>query len=102
MKQLINTGRAFYSVALVVYGFQQLYFGTFRDVFFSVYQNHLPLLRIFAYIFGVYLIVTAAMIMIPGKGRNAALFLGGVFMALLFGTHITYELISEPNKLYHL
>lgn len=102
MKQLINLGRAFYAIALIVYGFQQLYFGTFRDVFFSVYQNHLPLLNIFAYIFGIYLIATGVLIFVPGKGKKASLLLGGVWMALFLGTHISYELISEPNKLYHL
>jgi uncharacterized membrane protein YphA (DoxX/SURF4 family) len=102
MKKLIITGRAFYALALIVYGLQQLYFGTFRDVFFSVYQNHLPLLNILAYLFGLYLIATGILIFVPGKGKKAALVLGGVFMALLLGTHITYELISEPNKLYHL
>jgi uncharacterized membrane protein YphA (DoxX/SURF4 family) len=102
MKQLIRLGRAFYAIALLVYGFQQLYFGTFRDVFFSVYQDHLPLLRVFASIFGAYLIGTGIMIFLPGKGKKASLLLGGVWMALFLGTHITYELISESNKLYHL
>lgn len=102
MKKLINMGRAFYAIALVVYGIQQFYFGTFRDVFFSVYQNYLPLLNVFSYLFGAYLILTGILIFIPDKGRKAALILGAVFMTLLLCTHITYELISEPNKLYHL
>lgn len=95
-------GRAFYASALIVYGVQQLYFGTFRDVFFSVYQQHLPLLNVLSYIFGVYLMATGILIFVPGKGKKASLILGGVFMALFLGTHMTYELISEPNKLYHL
>jgi uncharacterized membrane protein len=102
MKILIIIGRAFYAAALAVYGLQQLYFGTFRDVFFSVYQKHLPLLNILSYFFGVYLLATGGLILIPGKGKKAALWLGGVFLILFFGTHLTYELISEPNKLYHL
>jgi len=102
MKKFIVAGRAFYACALIVYGIQQLYFGTFRDVFFSVYQQHLPGLKIFAYVFGMYLIITGILIFIPGRGKKAALVLGAVFLALFFGTHITYELISEPNKLYHL
>jgi uncharacterized membrane protein YphA (DoxX/SURF4 family) len=102
MKQLIFTGRAFYAMALMVYGLQQLYFGTFRDVFFSAYQKSLPMLNICSYIFGLYLIATGVLIFIPDKGKRASLILGCIFMALFFGTHITYELISEPNKLYHL
>lgn len=102
MRKLITVGRAFYASALVVYGIQQLYFGTFRDVFFSVYQKHLPLLNVFAYIFGVYLIATGVLIVVSEKGRKASLILGAVFLALLLGTHLAYELFSEPNKLYHL
>ena len=102
MRKLIWIGRAFYASALIIYGLQQFYFGTFRDVFFSVYQKHLPFLNIFSYIFGLYLVITGLLIFITGKGKKASLVLGGVFMALFLGTHITYELISEPNKLYHL
>lgn len=102
MKKLIFTGRFFYASALFVYGIQQLFFGTFRDVFFSPYQQHLPLLRIIASIFGLYLMITSVLIIFTQKGRNASLALGCVFMLLFVGTHISYELISEPNKLYHL
>lgn len=102
MKKPVVAGRAFYASALIVYGLQQLYFGSFRDVFFSVYQKHLPLLNVLSYIFGIYLIITGLLIFAPGKGRKASLILGGVFVTLLLGTHITYELFSEPNKLYHL
>lgn len=102
MKKLILIGRAFYAAALLVYGLQQFYFGNFRDVFFSVYQKLLPFLSLWAYLFGLYLIVTGIFILVPNKGKLAAAILGAVFMVLFFGTHISYELISEPNKLYHL
>jgi uncharacterized membrane protein YphA (DoxX/SURF4 family) len=102
MNYLITTGRAFYSCALMVYGIQQLYFGTFRDVFFSPYQNHLPFLRVFAWLFGLYLIGTAALLFTKKFAKRAALVLGAVFMTLFLTTHLSYELISEPNKIYHL
>ena len=102
MNLLIRIGRAFYAVALFVYGCQQLYFGSFRDVFFSVYQQHLPFLKVFASLFGLYLILTGALLFVSSAGKKAALVLGFVWMSLFLGTHMTYELISEPNKLYHL
>ena len=102
MKQLVRIGRAFYAAALLVYGFQQFYFGTFRDVFFSVYQQHLPFLTVFAWLFGLYLIITGVLLVVSGAGKQAALLLGAVWLSLFLGTHMTYELISEPNKLYHL
>jgi len=102
MKLLIRIGRAFYAIALVVYGCQQVYFGTFRDVFFSVYQQQLPFLNVFASLFGLYLIGTGALLFVPRVGKKAAFLLGAVWLSLFLGTHMTYELISEPNKLYHL
>ena len=102
MKLIIRIGRAFYAIALVVYGCQQVYFGTFRDVFFSVFLQHLPFLNVFAWLFGLYLIGTGALLVVPGAGKTAALLLGAVWLSLFLGTHMTYELISEPNKLYHL
>src|SRR5438128_2044835 len=102
MKYLLYTGRAFYAIAILLYGFHQFYFGSFRDVFFSVYQQHLPFLSGFAYLFGLYLVGTAVLILIPATGKRASLVLGAVWLVLFFGTQLTYELISEPNKLYHL
>ncbi|SFF23915.1 hypothetical protein [Spirosoma endophyticum] len=102
MNLLVRIGRAFYAAALVVYGCQQIYFGTFRDVFFSVYQQHLPFLNVFAWLFGLYLIITGALLVVPSAGKKAALLMGAVWLSLFLGTHMTYELISEPNKLYHL
>ncbi|PST83641.1 hypothetical protein C7T94_13980 [Pedobacter yulinensis] len=102
MNRLIFAGRAFYASALLVYGIQQLYFGTFRDVFFSPYQQHLPLLPVWSGLFGLYLIATGVYLFIPGKGKQAALLLGAVWTVLFLGAQLSYQLISQPNKLYHL
>ncbi len=102
MKRLIQTGRAFYAAALVVYGCQQVYFGSFRDVFFSAYQHYLPWLSVLASAFGLYLIITGVLLVVRNRGKQAALVCGTVWLVLLLGTHLTYELISEPNQLYHL
>jgi uncharacterized membrane protein YphA (DoxX/SURF4 family) len=99
---LIKLGRAFYSLALMVYGLQQIYFGNFRGAFFSPYQRHLPALQILAWLFGFFLIGSGLIILVGKSGKRVALLLGAVFFTLLVGTHLTYELISEPNKLYHL
>lgn len=101
MRYLIKAGRIFYSLALIVYGVQQFYFGTFRNVFFSPYQNDLPLLNIWAYIFGIYLIVSGILIMLEKNGKVVSVLMGSILLLLFFATHIPYELISEPNKLYH-
>lgn len=100
MIYLIKTGRWFYALALIVYGIQQFYFGTFRDVFFSSYQEHLPLLQIFAYLFGLYLAVSGFFILAEKNGRKAALLLGAVFLVLFLCTQLTFETISQPHKYY--
>ncbi len=46
--------------------------------------------------------ISGILINIPSKGKKTSLILGAVFTVLFFATHLTYELISEPNKLYHL
>src|SRR5687767_15015814 len=102
MSYLIKTGRAFYSLALIVYGIQQFYFGNFRNVFFSPYQIQLPFLNILVYLFGLYLVVSGILLFVEKKGNKVALLLGAVFLFLFVCTHLTYELISEPNKIYHL
>jgi hypothetical protein len=102
MNFLIKTGRAFYSLALIVYGIQQFYFGNFRNVFFSPYQDRLPFLNILAYLFGLYLLVSGVLIFNAKRAKKVSLLLGGVFLVLFLSTQLTYELISEPNKIYHL
>jgi uncharacterized membrane protein YphA (DoxX/SURF4 family) len=102
MNYFIKAARILFAFALIIYGLQQLYFGDFRNVFFSPYQKQLPGSRILAYAFGLYLIATAVFILIEKKGRKAALLLGAVLLVLALCTQLSYELISEPNKLYHL
>lgn len=102
MNYLIKTGRVFYALALFVYGVQQCYFGSFRNVFVSAYQQHLPVLPLWASGFGLYLIGSGVAVLTGRKGKEAALLLGAVFLVLFLSTQLTYQFISEPNKLYHL
>lgn len=102
MQYLIVSGRAFHALALLVWGGQQFYFGSFRPVFFSAYRDRLPLHHIFAYLFGLYLLLTGILLFSRRYAQRAALVLGAVWLTLFIGTHLAYELFSEPNKLYHL
>lgn len=102
MKQFIKTGRNFYAIALVVYGIQQFYFGSFRNVLFPAWQSSLPLLPVWSYLFGVMLILAGVAIMLVKRGREVSLILGAIFLVFFCFAHIPYQLISEPNKPYHL
>lgn len=102
MKSLIKISRYFYAIALIVYGIQQFYFSTFRNVLFPAWQFSLPLLSIWAYIFGAFLIAAGIAIFFEKRAREFFLILGGVFLAFFCFGHILYELFSEPNHIYHL
>ncbi len=102
MKLLILIARGCFAAALIVYGVQQIYFGTFRDVFYSPYETYLPFLRLFAYVFGLYLIATGIMIFIPSKGKIAAQVLGIVLLILFVSTQLTYKIFVQPTLMYHI
>ena len=102
MKYFIKICRAFYGIAIVVYGCQQLYFGNFRNVQLPPWQYQIPALNVVAYLTGAGLIIAGIAIIFERGARNASLILGGVFLLLCCFVHVPYELISEPNKSYHL
>ena len=102
MKQFIRTSRYFYSTALIVFGLQQFYFGTFRDVLFPAWQSSLPLLPVWAYIFGIFLITAGMAIIFEKRAKEVFLILGGIFLVFFLLAQIPYELFSQPNHIYHL
>lgn len=102
MKYFIKTSRVFYGIAILVYGIQQFVYGNFRRVQLPPWQYHLPALNLIAYVTGAGLIVAGASIIFDIRARNVSLVLGGIFLLLVCLMHVPYELISEPNKSYHL
>jgi len=102
MEQLTRVSRVFYALALIVYGAQQFVYGNFRNVQLPPWQNHFPLLPVWAYITGLGLVAAGVCIILNKRARKVSLITGGVFFAFLCIFHIPYELISEPNKSYHL
>jgi len=99
---LLKTGRAFYALAMIVYGIQQFIFGSFHNVMFPPWQSSLPLLPVWAYLFGIYLVGSGVFILLNKNVKKVSLILGGVFLFIFLFLHIPYELISQPNEIYHL
>jgi uncharacterized membrane protein YphA (DoxX/SURF4 family) len=101
-KTCLTIGRIFYGLAITFYGIQQFIYADFRSVLFPPWQHQLPALSIWAYLFGIYLVASGLMLIIGRNTRKVALVLGAIFLFLFCFLHIPYELISEPNKTYHL
>lgn len=101
MKTLAKIGRAFYSIALVVYGIQQFIYGDFRPVQLPAWQVHLPLLPVLAYLTGAALIFVGGATL-AGRGRTPLLITGGIFLLFFFFVHIPFELFGEENSSTHL
>lgn len=100
MKYFIKTGQVFYALGLIVYGLQQFYFCSFRNVFFSAYEKHLPFLNVLAWLFGIYLVASGVFILIGKRVLVASTILGFVFLFLFFTTQLPYEIFTEPYSNY--
>lgn len=96
MEKIIQVGRSFYGIALVVYGIQQFVYADFRPVFVPAWQSFLPGLFLWAYIFGIGLIAAGFAVIVEKKGREVSLILGSILLALFCFVHVPYELISDP------
>ena len=101
MKAFAKIGRAFYSIALIVYGIQQFIYGDFRQVQLPAWQSHLPLLPVLAYLTGAALIFVGGAAL-AGKGRIPLLITGGIFLFLFLFVHIPFEIFGEENSSTHL
>ncbi|NBA85566.1 hypothetical protein GVN16_07330 [Emticicia sp. CRIBPO] len=99
MKNISNAGRWFYAIALVVYGVQQFIFADFRPVFVPAWQSYLPFLPVWAYLFGIWLILAAAAIILEKRTREVLLLTGGILLALVVFVQLPFEIIADPyNK----
>jgi len=101
MKASAKVGRAFYSLALIVYGIQQFVYADFRPVQLPAWQSHLPLLPVWAYLTGGAMIFVGGSTL-AGKGRIALLITGSTFLFLFLFVHVPFELFGEENSSTHL
>lgn len=98
MELRIKAGRAFFAIALIIYGVQQFVFGDFRPVFVPAWQEQLPGLSIWAYAFGLLMIITAILILTERHARTVSAMFGMLLLMFFFFIHIPFELISDPNS----
>lgn len=101
-EMLIKLGRMFYGIAMVVYGIQQLVYADFRNVLFPAWQSKIPLLPVWAIIFGIVLIAAGVAIIFEKTAKKASLLLGGAFLALFCFVHVPYEILDPYSYGWHL
>lgn len=95
---VVRAGRVFYAIALIVFAIQQFIYADFRPVLFPPWQTSLPLLPLWAYAFGMALLIAAAGIISGKYSRDIFLVFGVVFLALVCFAHVPYQLISNPTS----
>jgi uncharacterized membrane protein len=92
VEKLIKPARLFYAIALVAYAVRQFIYADFRPAFTPPWPAWLPGGAIAAYIFGALLFAAGIAIALDKKGREVALVLGGIFLALFCLWQVPYEL----------
>jgi uncharacterized membrane protein YphA (DoxX/SURF4 family) len=96
MEKLIKTGRIFYGIMIACLGAQQLFYADFRPVIFPPWSAAIPGAAFFAYLASAVLILAGLAIIFEKKAREVSLYLGGLFLLLLFLAQVPYELIADP------
>jgi len=99
---IIKAGRIFYSICVITIGINQLIFASFRGVIFPLSPEWQTNPEIWPYLTGVALICASVAIIFSGKGKEVALGLGSILLALVVFWHLPYLLFIQPHKIIHL
>lgn len=101
MERMIKIARSFYGLAMIIYGVQQFAYSDFRMVFLPPWQSNIPLLVLWAWLFGVGLIVTGLAIILQKKAREVSLITGTIFLILFCLVQVPYEMIDPHSYSRH-
>src|SRR5882757_2364019 len=96
MEILIKAGRIFYGFMIACLGAQQLFYADFRPVIFPPWSTVMPGSAFLTYLVSGVLIAAGIAIVFEKKAKEVSLYLGGVFLLLLFLGQVPYELIIDP------
>src|SRR5688572_12549878 len=96
MKAFKSAGRKFYGVCLIGLGIQQLIYANFIPVILPAWPTWIPGVALWAYLFGLILILAGVAIFFEKRGRTIALISGGVFLLLFTLCHVPHLLIANP------
>jgi hypothetical protein len=100
MRNLSNTGRIFYGIAIAGLGLQTMYYGDFPYMLIPPEHSRIPGILILSYIAGILLVSVGASIVFEKRIRTSSLLLGS-FLLLIFCVYfIPYQLIADPNYIH--
>ncbi len=102
MEALIKTGRTFYGICMMTIGINQLIYADFRTVILPAWPALRTSPEIWAYLTGAALICAGVAIIFSKKGKEVALVLGSILLALVVFIHLPYLLFINPHKITHL
>jgi hypothetical protein len=101
MANIGKTGRIAYCIGLVGMVFPQLFYGKISGSFFPAWPG-LPWVPVWTWLFSILTIVACMAISFDIKGRQIALILAGLLLAMLVFGSLSFELLIDPahNHLY--
>jgi uncharacterized membrane protein len=102
MVALIKTGRIFFAICMMTIGINQLFYADFRMAILPQWPALRTNTEIWAWLTGVALICAGIVIIFSKKGKEVALVLGSIFLALIVFCHLPYLLFINPHKITHL
>jgi hypothetical protein len=101
-KLLLQIARYFFAAALVAYGVLQFAYGNFRHIFLPPWQTSIPGLFIWADVFGLLLVGSAAAILFNKYARETLFTTGAIMLLFLLCLQIPYELTDPHSYSRHL
>lgn len=100
MRNLSNTGRIFYGIAIAGLGFQTIYYNDFPYMLLPPNHFRIPGLVMFTYISGIMLFLAGACIVFKIKTRPVSLLSGGVLLLIFCFYYIPYEFMTNSNYMH--
>jgi uncharacterized membrane protein len=97
MRKLTTLGRLFIAIAMIAFGIQHFIYLDFVTRVFPQLPPWIPVHPFLACVFGAFLIVAGAAIMIGKEARTAALLLGGAILSSFAVLHIPLLLATPLN-----
>jgi uncharacterized membrane protein len=100
VKNLANTGRIFYGIAMAGMGFQTVYDKDFPYMMIPPNHSGVPGFNVLTFIFGMLLILAGACIVFKKMPRQISILLGVLLLLIFCCYFVPYEFIATSNYMH--